>query len=281
MGTDLLANWKLGETFEFRGQTVKYKVTGAGSSPLVFVHGTPFSSFVWHKIAHFFERSHRIYMYDLLGYGQSEMRDDQDVSLGVQSDLFTALYQHWGLGKDHLPDMVAHDFGGCTALRAHLLNGCDYRTLTLIDPVAIGPWGSPFVKHARMNLDAFAGAPAYIHKAVVEAYINAATANKMPQDELAAYVDPWLGAVGAKAFYRQIAQMDQRFTDEIEGLYSDLRCPTQILWGEDDKWIPIADGRRLAEKMMSASFYPIPNAGHLVQADSPEAIVYAVANAVA
>jgi len=32
---------------------------------------------------------------------------------------------------------VAHDFGGTTALRAHLLHGCEYGSLTLIDPVAL------------------------------------------------------------------------------------------------------------------------------------------------
>jgi pimeloyl-ACP methyl ester carboxylesterase len=45
--------------------------------------------------------------------------------------------RHWRLSK---PDVVAHDFGGCTALRAHLLHGCEYGSLTLIDPVALAPW---------------------------------------------------------------------------------------------------------------------------------------------
>jgi pimeloyl-ACP methyl ester carboxylesterase len=277
---NILNSWKLDKSFDFHGQTVRYKILGQGGSPLVFVHGWPFSSFVWHRIAHFFEKSHTIYIYDLLGYGQSEQRDDQDATLSVQSELLAALYKHWGFGDGNVPDMVAHDVGGCTALRAHLLNGCDYRTLTLIDPVAVGPWGSPFVKHARLHLDAFAGMPAYIHKAIVEAYIRAATTRELPPEELSAYVDPWLSKVGAAVFYRQIAHLDQRFTDEIEGMYETVRCPTRIVWGEDDNWIPIADGRRLAEKIPSAEFFPIPNAGHLVQADAPEAIVYAVMRAV-
>jgi pimeloyl-ACP methyl ester carboxylesterase len=278
---NLLNRWKLDQSFDFQGQTVRYKVTGEGDKPLVFVHGWPFSSLVWRRIAHFFEKTHRIYMYDLLHYGQSEMRDDQDATLAVQSEVLAALYKHWGFGKDNVPDMVAHDVGGCTALRAHLLNGCDFRTLTLIDPVAVGPWGSSFVKHARVNLDAFAGMPAYIHKAIVEAYISAATTQELTPAELSAYAEPWLTKVGSAVFYRQIANLDQKFTDEIEGMYDTIRCPTQIVWGEDDAWIPIADGRRLAEKIPNAKFFPIPNAGHLMQSDAPEAIVFAVMNAVA
>lgn len=281
MAKNLLENWKLDQSFDFHGQAVRYKVSGQGDKPLVFVHGWPFSSLVWRKVAHFFEKTHTVYIYDLLHYGQSEMRVDPDATLGVQSDVLTALYKHWGFGKDNLPDMVAHDVGGCTALRAHLLNHCDYRTLTLIDPLAIGPWGSSLVQHARLHLDAFAGMPAYIHKAIVEAYILAATTRGLPPDELAAYAEPWLSEVGARVFYRQIANLDQKYTDEIEGLLGDVRCPTRIVWGEEDTLLPIADGRRLAEKMPKAEFYPIPDSGHLMQADAPEAVVYAITNAIA
>ncbi len=55
-----------------------------------------------------------------------QVRGD-DVSLGVQNQLLAQLLEHWRLD---CPDVVAHDFGGATALRAHLLNGKDYRSLT-------------------------------------------------------------------------------------------------------------------------------------------------------
>ena len=68
---------------------MRYAVRGDGP-PLVFVHGTPFSSYVWHRIAPHFIASHRVYYFDLLGYGQSE-KIDGDVSLGVQNELLARL----------------------------------------------------------------------------------------------------------------------------------------------------------------------------------------------
>jgi pimeloyl-ACP methyl ester carboxylesterase len=236
----------------------------------VFVHGTPFSSYVWHRVIPHFVESHRVHYFDLLGYGQSEQRESQDVSLGVQNALLAELLDHWGLER---PDVVAHDFGGATALRTHLLNGKDYRTLTLIDPVALAPWGSPFVQHVRQHEAAFSGIPAYIHQAIVPAYVRGAVRRAIPDDELAPYVEPWLGAVGQAAFYRQIAQMDQRYTDEVTPRYCEVTCPTLILWGEEDQWIPIERGRRLQQAIPGAVLRSIPNAGHLVQEDAPEAIV--------
>lgn len=274
MSVEPRAPWSLPETFVFEGQAVRFGCLGqADRPPLVLLHGTPFSSVVWRRIAPHLIEHRQVFYYDLLGYGRSEMRPNQDVSLAVQGRLFGALLSHWRLSK---PDVVAHDFGGCTALRAHLLHGCEYRSLTLIDPVALAPWGSPFVRHVRDHEAAFSGLPSYIHAAILPAYIGGAAFHSLPASVLQLYVDPWLGVAGQAAFYRQIAQMDQRYTDEIESRYGELRCPVRIIWGEQDGWIPVERGRELAKRIPGSTLRVVPEAGHLVQEDVPEAIVAAL-----
>jgi pimeloyl-ACP methyl ester carboxylesterase len=266
--------WTLPETFVFEGQAVRFaRLGGAERPPLVFLHGTPFSSLVWRRIAPQLIPHRQVFYYDLLGYGRSEMRAGQQVSLEVQGQLFAALLKHWGLAT---PDVVAHDFGGCTALRAHLLHACDYRSLTLIDPVALAPWGSPFVRHVREHEAAFTGLPAYIHAAILAAYISGAAFRALPESTLKLYVDPWLGGEGQAAFYRQIAQMDQRYTDEIEARYAEMRCPIRIIWGEQDRWIPLERGRELASRIPGSHLQVVPEAGHLVQEDAPQALLTAL-----
>ena len=85
-------DWPLAQTYRFNGHSVRYAVRGDGP-PLVFVHGTPFSSYVWHRIAPHFITTHRVHYFDLLGYGQSE-KITGDVSLGVQNDLLASLLDH-------------------------------------------------------------------------------------------------------------------------------------------------------------------------------------------
>ena len=272
MGSAIVESWTLPHAFVFEGQEVRYGVLGAGK-PLVLLHGTPFSSAVWRRIAPHIARHRQVFYFDLLGYGRSEMRPQQDVSLGVQNRVFASLLAHWGIAG---PDVVAHDFGGATALRAHLLNGCGFRSLTLIDPVAIAPWGSPFVQHVRAHEAAFRGLPSYIHRAILCAYITGAVHRPLAQEDLQVYLQPWLGERGQAAFYRQIAQMDQRYTDEVEPHYGEIRCPVTILWGENDEWIPIEQGRVLAARIPKAIFHAVCNSGHLMQEDAPEAIVAAL-----
>ena len=86
-------------------------------------------------------------------------------------------------------------------------------------------------------------------------------------------MSPWQGEVGQAAFYRQIAQMDQRYTDEVERSYEPLDCPVTVLWGAEDAWIPIERGEVLASKLSHRPLIRVPDAGHLVQDDAPEAIV--------
>jgi pimeloyl-ACP methyl ester carboxylesterase len=270
-GSDATA-WNLSGVFTFAGQRVRYGILGSGM-PLVLLHGTPFSSVVWRRIAPYLAEHRQVFYFDLLGYGRSEMRDEQDVSLGIQNRVFAALLDHWGVEK---PDVVAHDFGGATALRTHLLNDRDYRSLTLIDPVAVAPWGSPFVRHVRRHEQAFAGLPPYIHAAILPAYIAGAAHRPLSQDDMRLYTEPWQSEQGQAGFYRQIAQMDQRYTDEIEPRYGELRCPVTILWGKEDAWIPVELGRILADHIPNAHLRLIPNAGHLMQDDAPEAIIAAL-----
>jgi len=254
------------------GTAVRWGKSGSGPA-LVAIHGTPFSSQVWRRIVPHFTDRRTVYYFDLVGYGLSEMRPGQDVSLAVQNKVLAALFAEWGLER---PDVLAHDFGGATALRGWYLDGLRYASLTIFDAVALAPWGSPFVQHVRQHELAFSGMPDYMHRALLRAYLQTSAHHPLSEQALDIYSKPWLGPVGQPAFYRQIAQMDQRYTDEIEGLYDRLDCPVTVLWGQSDNWIPADKGQALARLISDSDCRMIPDAGHLVQEDCPEAIVAAV-----
>ena len=82
-------------------------------------------------------------------------------------------------------------------------------------------------------------------------------------------VAPWLGPVGQAAFYRQIAQADQRHTDAVEPLYPSLALPVLVVWGTEDRWIPVDRAHRLTRLIPGAVLRLVPGAGHLIQIDAP------------
>lgn len=69
-------------SFEFDSQSVRYGVIGSGK-PMVFVHGTPFSSQVWRRIAPIAARFRQVFYFDLLGYGMSEQRAGQYANITI------------------------------------------------------------------------------------------------------------------------------------------------------------------------------------------------------
>ncbi|MFF4475591.1 alpha/beta fold hydrolase [Streptomyces sp. NPDC001520] len=274
--------WTLDRTYRSSSGEVRWAALGAPDAPpVVLLHGTPFSSYVWRGVARALADRHRVFVWDMPGYGASEKRADQDVSLAAQARVFGELLDAWGLtgteaGDGAEPAVVAHDFGGCVALRAHLLHGARYRRLALVDVVALAPWGSPAYRLLGANDTVFEQLPTALHRALVREYVGSASAVGLWDGVLERLVEPWCGEAGQPAFYRQIAQNDQRFTDEVEGLYGGMSLPVLVCWGSGDTWIPVERGRELASRIPGARFRLIEGAGHLVQEDAPAELAVAL-----
>ena len=267
---------------------------------MVFVHGTPWSSAVFRPIveALLAKESYQILLYDLPGYGQSQDFEPGssttaseevfpgDTSVKFQAEALTKLLEHVQLdGREGHPNpaVIAHDIAGAIVLRAHLLNGCEFDTMMLLDTNAVLPWGDGFYKLVRSEPHPFLRLPPQIFEAVVRAVIRSACHNPNVlqtgwEDVLAR---PWTGSPsdgagvgeGQRSFVRQIAQANDTDVAEmlVGDLYEQVRCDVKIVWGEQDQWIPREKieelTRRLNGRVKECAF--IPEAGHLVMLDQP------------
>ncbi len=254
--------------FEWRGRQIAWTRRGSGP-PVVFCHGTPWSSRLWSPFAAALADDFTVYLWDMPGYGASSKDAEHDVDLGVQSAAFTALLEHWNLDCPHV---IAHDYGGAVSLRTHLLDNVAFASLCLVDVVALRPWGSPFFTLVKDNADVFSQLPAAVHRGAFEAYVTGASHRSLRPEDLAMLAAPWCDEEGQAAFYRQIAQADERFTAELEPLLGELTAPTHIVWGEDDTWIPVDRAHRLREAIPASTLALVASAGHLIQLDQPVAL---------
>jgi pimeloyl-ACP methyl ester carboxylesterase len=257
--------WVLRERFATEEGEIAWDRLGEGP-PVVLVHGTPWSSWTWRRIAPRLAERFSVHVFDLLGFGASDKRPGQDVSLAGHGARLAALLEHWQLDR---PAMIAHDIGGATALRAHLLHGRDVAALALVDVVALAPWGSPFYRLVHDHETVFEQLPAAIHEGVLRAYVGTAQPAPLDTEVENALIAPWLGPAGQSAFYRQIAQGTQRDTDAFEPLLGSIGVPTLVVWGDADPWLPATLGAELAERIPGARLELLPGAGHLVQEDEP------------
>ena len=134
--------------------------------------------------------------------------------------------------------MIAHDLGGAVSLRAHLLHGARYRSLMLVDVVAIPPTGSPFFRFVQEHPGLLAEpAGSTSTRPSSPPTSRAASHRGLRAQDLAELVAPWITAEGQPAFYRQIEQTDERYLQEIQPRLGEIDIPVRIVWGRDDTWI--------------------------------------------
>lgn len=233
--------------YQFQGGNIRYNLaesegTTTKDEPrmkcVVFVHGTLWSSVVYRSTveALLAKGSYNILVYDLPGYGQtqeyhpgdstttSEADFPGDTSVKFQAKALAALLKQVQLdGKERhsAPAVITHDIAGTIVLRAHLLEGCEFDTMMLIDANIVLPWGDGFYNLARSEAQTFLKLPPDVFGAVVRAVVRSACHNpKVLQtgwEDLLAR--PWIDsssdggtATGQRSFVRQIAQANDAYS---------------------------------------------------------------------
>ncbi|MFE6685851.1 alpha/beta fold hydrolase [Streptomyces sp. NPDC057743] len=254
-----------------------YLLVPEGGTPVgdvVFCHGTPWSSEVWAQAARHLASSHRVFLWDMPGYGRSTKDPTVPVDLASQMSRFARLLAHWRVDRPHV---VAHDIGGAVALGAHLLHDAPYAGLFLWDVVTLDPWGSPFFRLVADHAEVFTELPAALHAALVREYIAGAARHQLTPGWLDALSRPWWGASGQSAFYRQIAALRPAHTRPIVARLGEVNCAVAIGWGEQDPWIPVDQAIRLQDLLPgSPPVSTLGEVGHLAPVESPSRVCRAL-----
>jgi pimeloyl-ACP methyl ester carboxylesterase len=103
---------KCGQSFVFRGRTIRYWVAGQGE-PLLLIHGFPTASWDWHYLWQPLAQRNLVIACDMLGFGDSAKPLDHDYCLLEQADLQQALLDHLRVRQP--VHVLAHDYGDSVA----------------------------------------------------------------------------------------------------------------------------------------------------------------------
>jgi len=272
-----MSDWTLTRTFESPQGRIRWDVFGKGS-PLVLLHGTPNWSWIWRKVVPLLAGEHRVFVFDWPGFGTSDRHEGQNISWEEQPRRLIELLAHWQLDR---PAIVAFDFAPIFALRAHLLHGAAFGPLVLADAAVIPPFVTDFSRLAHDNIDVFRRLPTYVAEAMIESHLRRATHRPLDETAREGYMRPWRGDDGVAAYWRAVAQYDESMARPVAERLGDLVLPTLVLWGEEDRWLPPAMGKALADAVPGADLQLVPEAGHFLPEDAPEAFATSVARFVA
>jgi pimeloyl-ACP methyl ester carboxylesterase len=264
--------WKLTRRVAVSGGEVAYDVFGDGP-PVILVHGAPASSFLWRNVAPALAKHHTVYVWDLLGFGDSTLGPDATPSIAQQARTLTELAAHWGL---EAPALVGHDIGGGIVTRAHLVERLPVRRLVLLDAAVIGPWNTTFTEHMQQYAEAYRTMPPHVFADLIAPRLRTATHKPLAEEVLARYLAPWQGAPGQQRWVDQVVAVDHADTAQAVSRLDDVAVPTLVLWGEHDAWLTPEVGDRLATAIPGAIREAVADAGHFAPEDNPEDIADAL-----
>jgi pimeloyl-ACP methyl ester carboxylesterase len=266
------ATWTLQRRTATSNGEIAWDRLGDGP-PVVLVHGTPTRSVLWRDVAPQLAEHFTVYVFDLLGFGQSERFEEQRVSIRLHGEVLAELVRDWGLEE---PALVGHDIGASAVLRAHLLEGAPARKLALLDAVVLRPWITATTRHLQAHLDVYRTMPTHIFREVAATHLRTATARPMSPEVFAGYFDQWEGEHGHHLWVRNVRGHDEQHTADFEPMLDDMQTPTRIVWGEQDRWLPLEVSARIEARLPNADRVVIPDAGHFAPEDQPTKVAEAL-----
>ncbi len=224
---------------------------------------------MWREVALALAERYEVYVWDLLGFGDSERHVEQDVSLVAHGKVLAELVDQWGLDR---PALIGHDIGGAAILRAHLLEGVPASHLGLIDAVVLAPWITPRTREMQRDPDRWSSLPdATLEEAIIE-HLRTATVTSLDDRVFHGLFGQWEGAEGQALYIRNVAQLNEDHTREFEPLLPKITAPTAVVWGEQDAWLPVTTSAEIAARIPGAAVVVLPNAGHFSMEDDAAGI---------
>lgn len=251
---------------------------GEGARDLVFLHGLGANRYTWRPWESRLGQDYRLHLVDLKGFGTARRPRDgryspTDLAREVVEFLTASAMSDYGI--------VGHSMGGGIALAVtSALADMGHPTpdaLVLVGAAAY-PQTIPQLVHAARIPGA--GIAMALTPAKVLARLGLKASyhpDRTPTPETVAAYARGLAGPRARWALRQVAaQVVPKDLEELIGTYPSIRCPTLLLWGNEDRVIPRWVGERLHRDLPDSELVVLDRCGHVPTEERPEESLEAV-----
>jgi pimeloyl-ACP methyl ester carboxylesterase len=246
---------------------------GAGVDTYLLLHGYGASMFTWrHWAPRLAERGHVVQV-DLKGHGRAPRPDDGRYAPHDQAELVLALTRERDLGNLTL---VGHSLGGGVALLAALgmlehRPDC-LRRLVLVASAAYAQRMPPVVTLARYpNVMARllrAVGPELLVSGVLRTIVHDRAT--VDTEQVRGYAAPLRTNDTVRTLACAARQILPPDLDRITLRYPEIHVPALLIWGRQDRVVPLTVGERLARALPDARLHVLDRCGHLPAEELPE-----------
>jgi pimeloyl-ACP methyl ester carboxylesterase len=175
--------------------------------------------------------------------------------------------------------LIGNSLGGALTLLLSIMlkeagESARLKSLVLIDAGAYKEYVPHYLKLLKvplLNLGVYLIPSRVFVRAILrKAYYDP---DKITEEQINAYTAP-IAAPGAKhALIETGKQLVPANFDELIKKYKDIRVPTLIIWGRQDRLIPVKVGELLQRDIANSTLKIIEECGHAPQEEKPEETV--------
>jgi pimeloyl-ACP methyl ester carboxylesterase len=259
-------------TRQTSGSLSLYKEVYGSGDPILCLHGLGANIFSWRHFITPFSQHHKLILVDFKGSGKSPKPRDTHYSIEEKADEIYRLILDENLRNLTL---VGNSLGGAVALLVALrLSQHDpdrLSKLVLIDSAGGKENVPAHLKLARSIL----GAPViYLapSKLAVKMTLRMCyyDRKKPTKEQVDAYAAPFATWGGRHALLQTVRQCIPSNVDELIAKLNTITVPTLILWGREDKVIPLRVGELLHQAIPNSILEIIEECGHVPQEEKPD-----------
>ncbi|MFC4401997.1 alpha/beta fold hydrolase [Gracilibacillus xinjiangensis] len=237
---------------------------GQSEEVIVFIHGIPTNHHLWDAIIPYLEEKYTILTVDLIGYGYSERAPFYDLTLPKQAEYIINLLNNLGITKAHF---VGHDLGGGIVQILSVFYPQRVRSIVIADGVCFANWPLPKIVSIRYpTAEEFEPTPLFIERMLREGlYYPQVLKPKLLTD----LIIPFSGPNGPKELQQASLSLNHHQTEDLVPYLQAITCPSTLLWGQHDRYLPPYWGKLLQQHMPKSIFKILPNCGHYSMLDNP------------
>ncbi len=246
---------------EAAGLRLRYLALGEGDGvPILLVHGFGADLNTWMFTQPALAEGRQVIALDLPGHGGSAKQLDR-----VDAESLAAIVDHAlnALGIERL-HLIGHSMGGGIAISFALREPERVATLTLISSASLGPdinaaFIDRFVRAARRReaieaLNLLVYDPALVSRAMIEDVLRYKRLDGVPE-ALVAFAEEWFP--------------NGRQRVALSDVVATLKLPAQIIWGREDRIIPVAHAEAFASRL---PVHILEQTGHLPHMEKSGAV---------
>ena len=244
-----------------------------GVDSIVLLHGYGGSSFSWRYWAPFLAKRAHVVLVDMKGFGSAPKPDDGQYGPRHQAELIYRLILQADLQRVTL---IGHSLGGGVALGAalRLLDSEPGRLkrLILVASAAYKQRMPLFVALAKYRRLASTALRILGTQFVIRHVLKSIVfdPSEVSDDQVLGYAKPLSSPEAHRALIDTALAIIPPDLEKLTARFEELDVPTLVLWGRQDRVVPLWVGERLADKLPDAKLQVLENCGHMPAEELPK-----------